>query len=301
MHPSIIFTLALSASTIVHEKVLKANVPFVERVSNDYLNQYLLIAQEDLDSETKLLNLMKSLKFDDDEVIRLIDSNTVKLKSKGLVSYAGVQIPSGYSNRDKFPDCMNKSPFTKAKQYLSSGSKVMVKIVDDTNGVKPRCLIVVKSSGKLVNAELVREGFATTSNRGLDSIEKVLPGFHETLKSLQETAETKGLGIYRRCENIDFPDVDQFEEINDEAQEKYKKGSPPPDPRPTSRAQKLPICADFQTYEDALSWFERYFPFYGDVAKLDKDGDGIPCSGLPHTTDQNKYRMKKPIINKNNQ
>lgn len=28
------------------------------------------------------------------------------------------------------------------------------------------------------------------------------------------------------------------------------------------------------------------YPFYGDVAKLDRDGDGVPCPGLPHTSNQ---------------
>jgi endonuclease YncB( thermonuclease family) len=315
MHASIVFTLALSPPLIVQEKnlikddviIIRSN-PVVERISNSFLNHYLLVTAQDLELESKLLNRIKSIKFDEDEVVRFIDSNTIKLKSKGLVSLAGIQIPSGYNNRDKFPDCMSKSPFSKAKQYLPSGSKVMVKIVDTNNNLQPRCLIVTKSSGKLVNVELVREGFATTSNRGYDSIQKVLPEFLETVSSLQEMAKEQGLGIYKRCEQIDFPDEEQFEELDYFVETQYQddggrqivrqgksiQGIPPPDPRPTSRAQKLPICADFDTYEDALTWFERYFPFYGDVAKLDKDGDGVPCSGLPHTKDQNKYRMKKP-------
>mmetsp|Transcript_7666 Transcript_7666/g.18932 ORF Transcript_7666/g.18932 Transcript_7666/m.18932 type:complete len:425 (-) Transcript_7666:4091-5365(-) len=57
-------------------------------------------------------------------------------------------------------------------------------------------------------------------------------------------------------------------------------------------------CADFNTYEDALEWYERYEPYYGDVAKLDRDNDGVPCPGLPHTANQNKYRMKVPSLQK---
>ena len=53
-------------------------------------------------------------------------------------------------------------------------------------------------------------------------------------------------------------------------------------------------CSDFNTYEDALRWYEYYKPFYGDVAKLDRDNDGIPCPGLPHTKNQDQYRMKVP-------
>jgi hypothetical protein len=53
-------------------------------------------------------------------------------------------------------------------------------------------------------------------------------------------------------------------------------------------------CSDFRAYEDAFRWYETYFPFYGDVAKLDRNGDGVPCPGLPHTKVPEKYRMKVP-------
>ncbi|KAL3756912.1 hypothetical protein ACHAWU_005916 [Discostella pseudostelligera] len=55
-------------------------------------------------------------------------------------------------------------------------------------------------------------------------------------------------------------------------------------------------CSDFRTYEDALRWYEAYLPYYGDVAKLDRDGDGVPCPGLPHTTLREQYRMKKRVL-----
>ncbi|MEZ5257200.1 MAG: excalibur calcium-binding domain-containing protein [Ilumatobacteraceae bacterium] len=40
-------------------------------------------------------------------------------------------------------------------------------------------------------------------------------------------------------------------------------------------------CADFATWAEAKAWFDFYFPWYGDVAKLDADADGIPCESLP--------------------
>jgi hypothetical protein len=40
-------------------------------------------------------------------------------------------------------------------------------------------------------------------------------------------------------------------------------------------------CSDFSTYAEAKAWFDQYFPAFGDVAKLDRDGDGIPCATLP--------------------
>ena len=37
----------------------------------------------------------------------------------------------------------------------------------------------------------------------------------------------------------------------------------------------------FSTYAEAKAWFDTYFPYYGDVAKLDGDGDSEPCESLP--------------------
>ena len=40
-------------------------------------------------------------------------------------------------------------------------------------------------------------------------------------------------------------------------------------------------CSDFSTYPAAKAWFDTYFPYYGDVARLDGDNDGEPCESLP--------------------
>ena len=40
-------------------------------------------------------------------------------------------------------------------------------------------------------------------------------------------------------------------------------------------------CSDFSTYPDAKAWFDTYFPYFGDVARLDGDNDGEPCESLP--------------------
>lgn len=53
-------------------------------------------------------------------------------------------------------------------------------------------------------------------------------------------------------------------------------------------------CSDFETYEDALKYYETYFAYYGDVAKLDRDGDGVPCPKLDHTQNMDKFRRKVP-------
>ncbi|MBB3086121.1 hypothetical protein [Geodermatophilus sabuli] len=39
-------------------------------------------------------------------------------------------------------------------------------------------------------------------------------------------------------------------------------------------------CPDFAMQEQAQEWFNRYHPYYGDVAGLDVDGDLIACETL---------------------
>lgn len=40
-------------------------------------------------------------------------------------------------------------------------------------------------------------------------------------------------------------------------------------------------CTDFSTQAAAQQWFDTYYPYYGDVAGLDSDGDRIACETLP--------------------
>ena len=40
-------------------------------------------------------------------------------------------------------------------------------------------------------------------------------------------------------------------------------------------------CGDFTNYSEAKTWFDTYYPYYGDVANLDGDNDGEPCESLP--------------------
>ena len=40
-------------------------------------------------------------------------------------------------------------------------------------------------------------------------------------------------------------------------------------------------CGDFADYAEAKAWFDTYYEYYGDVAKLDSDDDLEPCESLP--------------------
>lgn len=62
----------------------------------------------------------------------------------------------------------------------------------------------------------------------------------------------------------------------------------PTNPGPTNPGPTKPAnpgnsknCSDFATQAQAQAWFNTYFPYYGDVAQLDSDGDRIACETLP--------------------
>lgn len=57
--------------------------------------------------------------------------------------------------------------------------------------------------------------------------------------------------------------------------------APPPTPTQPSNPGDVRNCSDFSTYDQAYAWFMTYYPYYGDVAGLDGNGDGIPCESLP--------------------
>jgi hypothetical protein len=40
-------------------------------------------------------------------------------------------------------------------------------------------------------------------------------------------------------------------------------------------------CGDFDSQHDAQEYYDTYYPYYGDVAGLDGDGNGIACESLP--------------------
>jgi hypothetical protein len=56
-------------------------------------------------------------------------------------------------------------------------------------------------------------------------------------------------------------------------------GTPPPSQPGNPGDTKN--CTDFSTEAQAQAWFNTYYPYYGDVAKLDGNNDGRACESLP--------------------
>jgi hypothetical protein len=149
----------------------------------------------------------------------------------------------------------------------------------------------------------VEAGFGRVKEKTARSAEFYVPQLFQTLMDLQRDAQQARLGIYQACdgsgdgnkqeqqqqskmENIAIAPTAEFETLQPELPTVVP-------PNPGDRRN----CADFDTYEDALRYYEAFFPYYGDVARLDRDNDGVPCPGLPHTSDRDLYRMKVPRKN----
>lgn len=54
----------------------------------------------------------------------------------------------------------------------------------------------------------------------------------------------------------------------------------PPPPTGPQNPGDTKNCSDFPTWSEAQNWFNYYFPYYGDIAKLDGNNDGIACESL---------------------
>lgn len=55
---------------------------------------------------------------------------------------------------------------------------------------------------------------------------------------------------------------------------------PPPPPAPPANPGDSKNCVDFATWQDAQNWYLTYFPYYGDIARLDGNNDGSACDSL---------------------
>lgn len=72
--------------------------------------------------------------------------------------------------------------------------------------------------------------------------------------------------------------VDQLRSCNEAPRQPNPTPTPAPRPRNPGDSRN---CSDFSTYSQAKTWFDTYFRFYGDIARLDQDNDRIPCESLP--------------------
>lgn len=183
-------------------------------------SSFLLSALMDNEMKTSWSSKINELNFENDQVVRIMDANTIKMKKKGLVSLSAINTPSGYKDEFRFPQCMSKSPTSKIKQLLPRATEVLVKVTNE-GSVRPRALVINRSSGQVVNFELVRAGFAKPVSKDRKAIDSILPGFYESLVRSQVQAENDGIGMFQRCDSLEVASEDQFEELDATVEIRY--------------------------------------------------------------------------------
>jgi endonuclease YncB( thermonuclease family) len=144
--------------------------------------------------------------FKKDQVIRVIDANTIKLQRSGLVSLAAVKTPTPGSGNFQFPKCFTYSPAYKIRLLLPANTPVLVKMVSSSQAV-----IVRSNDMTLINQEIVKAGFARvrTPNPASEYLKT------KDLQTWQSEAKAKGLGIFKRCDDamVSVAPVAEFEAL----------------------------------------------------------------------------------------
>ena len=311
--PSAVHPLESTVSTSLQ----KPHAIHTTFTSTSFISSTNLLATTEPQDEDLLRDFLSRKRPRADTVQRVIDSSTIQLTS----GYVKLDTVRGAGSTYTMPECMDKAPAYKLKGLLPKGTAVKVyDLSNDRDNTESssgsnRVWLVRSSDDLIINRELVKTGFAFVRRGANNNIPDVV----QELDTLERNARQNGLGIFKICtDNTNTNDnlntenaatsvsnsnfIAEFEPLEYTTQTQWgddggktilvpKSSSTPSIP---SNPGDSKGCSDFETYEDALSWYETYYPYYGDVAKLDRKGMGVPCSGLPHTKNMDRYRMKRP-------
>eukprot|EP00440_Ansanella_granifera_P050881 gb/GFBE01055146.1/.p1 GENE.gb/GFBE01055146.1/~~gb/GFBE01055146.1/.p1 ORF type:complete len:324 (+),score=75.01 gb/GFBE01055146.1/:1-972(+) len=204
----------------------------------------------------------------EDEVVQVIDGDTVKLAGYGRCRLIGMNTPETVSPKQRLegapPDCYGPEASSLTKSLLPPGTKVRVELdVEPTDRYGRELVYLYRSKdGMFINSELVKQGAARHY--------KVAPNtrYADMFLKLEQEANAAGKGLWKACpaggsKSGGGAKLTPVGQANDAAKELSKK-----------------TCKDFNTYDEAKAFFDAYFPQYGDIAGLDGDKDGKPCEKL---------------------
>ena len=233
-----------------------------------------------------------------DTIVRVLEPNKVKLEQAGIVTLAGSYTPK------RLPGCFAYDPAAALRRALPPKTAVDVTVLPGKASNAKVAWIYRSKDNLLVQSSLVEGGWAQANARTDADDPRIA-----TLQAKQAEAKAKQIGLWQDCDEAaaaeaaraDRIDLDtQFEPL---AGSEFEYGRVAPAAVSVATvvtAQSLPDpgdsknCSDFDYFEDAKQFFDRYYPLYGDVAKLDGDNDGVPCQGLPHTPRRELYQAKSP-------
>lgn len=136
--------------------------------------------------------------FKRDIVIRVLDGNTIKLSKSGLVSLAGVRMPTPGSSNFQFPECLSYSPTYKLRQLLPPHTTVLIETASSSSKIPIPAVLIRSEDYLIVNQEIVRCGFGKVVAQKASDQQQFLD--YDLLRSLQDEAKRNGLGIFKLCD-----------------------------------------------------------------------------------------------------
>jgi micrococcal nuclease len=230
-----------------------------------------------------------------DSVTRVVDGDTVVLNSLGKARLIGVNTPETVSPAQRKgapPECYGPEASAKLKAMLPPGTAVDFETdVEPTDRFGRSLIYLYLEDGTFVNADLVKNGFAVAKAY------KPNVAYRSTFESLQGKAKAEGIGLWTACAPESKKGSDERGSSGSGFGPEARVVTRPSPVVVKTRAQReaaskaassmaltnpgdVKNCADFASYGEAKAWYDRYFDAFGDVAKLDGDGDGIPCESL---------------------
>ena len=156
-------------------------------------------------------------------------------------------------------------------------------------------VVIRATDGQFVSQELVRAGFARVKSKSSSTLPTSVsyPPSKATLtladlQQLEKEARDQQKGLFKQCSSDDntasstiteaiFEPLEWTTETQwgDDGGKTVRRKRDEPTPIPSNPGDKVG-CSDFDTFEAALQYYERYFDYYGDVAKLDRRQLGVP-------------------------
>jgi micrococcal nuclease len=199
-----------------------------------------------------------------DHVKRVVDGDTIITETTGTIRLIGMNTPEtvGPAQRQGAPaQCFGQEASAATKGLLPVGSSVRLESdVEERDKYGRRLAYVFREpDDTFINGVLVQNGFARARSY------KPNTRYDALFKDYQKEAQRSKSGLWGACEPATVKSPALIVS--------------PSTPRLANPGDTR-NCGDFSSYAEAKAWFDTYFSLFGDVAKLDGDGDGIPCESL---------------------
>jgi micrococcal nuclease len=131
------------------------------------------------------------------KVVAVLDGDTIVIGGGQKVRYAGLNTPESH-HPDKLPEYCGQEAFA-ANRRLVAGKTVRLELDERRRDKYGRLLAYVYVDSLLVNAELIRQGYAQVSTY------KGNQRYHEEFERLQQNAIAARRGLWGGCLDIRVP------------------------------------------------------------------------------------------------